>query len=335
LCLVLLAASPGQAQIKFVTPLSGIPFEDWVIGNYNDVDTRPVASSDFRGGRYVYDGHDALDIGLAHFRKMDEGIDVLAAAGGTVISALDGFDDRHSPSNPNPGEVGNQLVVDHGNGIVTLYAHLKKNSLEVGIGDTVTAGQVIGQVGSSGNSSGPHLHFSVRQNGQTVETYLDPDAWWYDPLPYTGDVAGVLDSGIANHWPGQIEIEDGVENLPVFYASDGPGQLAVMYNYFYGIPVGANVSLLFRRPNGNVLVNYQWIDQFGSTVGFWNHGVQLPNVPDLGVWNAELRVNGDLISSNSFRVLESVPEPATSTAMILLAVLGMGFRRSQRAAKLR
>jgi hypothetical protein len=108
-----------------------------------------------------------------------------------------------------------------------------------------------------------------------------------------------------------------------------------MYNYFYGIPVGANVSLLFRRPNGNVLVNYQWIDQFGSTVGFWNHGVQLPNVPDLGVWNAELRVNGDLISSNSFRVLESVPEPATSTAMILLAVLGMGFRRSQRAAKLR
>jgi murein DD-endopeptidase MepM/ murein hydrolase activator NlpD len=66
---------------------------------------------------------------------------------------------------------GNAIVVDHGNGLATLYGHLSR--FDVHQGQRVGAGDTIGAVGNTGNSTGPHLHFEVRVNGTPV-----------DPLPY-------------------------------------------------------------------------------------------------------------------------------------------------------
>ena len=63
---------------------------------------------------------------------------------------------------------GEYIVINHGNGIMTLYAHGLEGSRLVSVGDTVTQGQQIMRVGSTGNSTGPHLHFEVRQNGTPV-----------------------------------------------------------------------------------------------------------------------------------------------------------------------
>ena len=68
---------------------------------------------------------------------------------------------------------GNYVVVDHGNGLSTLYAHM--SALTVSAGQSVSAGQQVGLVGSTGSSTGPHLHFEVRINGSNV-----------DPAPYLG-----------------------------------------------------------------------------------------------------------------------------------------------------
>lgn len=78
----------------------------------------------------------------------------VAAAAGTVISASW------------QGNYGNSIVLDHGNGIQTRYAHASK--LLVKVGQTVSQGETIGLVGSTGRSSGPHLHFEVIVNGDTV-----------------------------------------------------------------------------------------------------------------------------------------------------------------------
>lgn len=57
--------------------------------------------------------------------------------------------------------VGNHVTIDHGNGVHSLYAHLRRGSVRVAVGDRVSAGDVIGEVGNSGNTSEPHLHFQL------------------------------------------------------------------------------------------------------------------------------------------------------------------------------
>jgi murein DD-endopeptidase MepM/ murein hydrolase activator NlpD len=74
------------------------------------------------------------------------------------------------------GGFGNRVTVDHGFGYKTIYAHMSKFSTKVG--DVVKRGQVIGLVGNTGDSTGPHLHYEVHKNGQTV----NPVNYYYDDL---------------------------------------------------------------------------------------------------------------------------------------------------------
>lgn len=97
--------------------------------------------------------HTGIDIGAK------SGTNVLAANNGTVIKA--GWNNSY----------GNVVMIDHGGGIVTLYAHNSK--LLVSTGDVVAKGQTIALVGSTGNSTGPHIHFEVRVNGD----YKNPRDW--------------------------------------------------------------------------------------------------------------------------------------------------------------
>lgn len=107
-------------------------------------------------------GHYALDI--ANGPVTVNGKPALAADGGTVIKAATGWN----------GGYGNVVMIQHSNGLVTLYAHLR--SIQVVAGQYVSQGQQIGLIGSTGNSSGPHLHFEVRKNGVRVDPlkYVTP-----------------------------------------------------------------------------------------------------------------------------------------------------------------
>ena len=89
--------------------------------------------------------HSGVDIGASY------GATIVAADGGTIITAgsVSGY--------------GNCVVINHGNGITTLYGHM--SSIAVSVGQKVSKGQTIGYVGSTGNSTGPHLHWEVTVNG--------------------------------------------------------------------------------------------------------------------------------------------------------------------------
>ncbi len=95
--------------------------------------------------------HSGLDIGG------DYGMPIYAAASGTVIYAgwISGY--------------GNAVIIDHGGGVTTLYGH--NDSLNVSEGENVAQGQVMAMCGSTGNSTGPHCHFEVRENGEPVSPY--------------------------------------------------------------------------------------------------------------------------------------------------------------------
>lgn len=97
------------------------------------------------------------------------GIDIPATPGTPVNSTKSG---RVVVAGLQPGAdkkqgYGNLVVVDHGNGVITKYAHL--SSIDVKVGDEVTEGQKLGGVGSTGSSTGPHLHYEILQQGKPVD----------------------------------------------------------------------------------------------------------------------------------------------------------------------
>lgn len=99
--------------------------------------------------------HEGLDLAA------DKGSEISAFCDGTVLEAA--FDSKD----------GNYLILDHGGGLTTMYAHC--DSLLVEAGEAVQRGQAIATVGQTGNATGPHLHFEIRQDGQSLdpEPYLD------------------------------------------------------------------------------------------------------------------------------------------------------------------
>ncbi len=95
-------------------------------------------------------------------RAVHEGIDIAGRSGTEVVAAAAGV----VVWSGSRWGLGNAVEVNHGNGYSTLYAHNEKNLVKVG--ETVKKGQVIALLGSSGRSSGPHVHFEVRRNGKAV-----------------------------------------------------------------------------------------------------------------------------------------------------------------------
>lgn len=98
-----------------------------------------------------YKNHGGTDIGASY------GSAIYAADSGKVVSSSDGWN----------GGWGNYVMIDHGNGMQTLYAHM--SSRAVSVGQTVKRGQTIGYVGSTGMSTGPHLHFEMYVNGARID----------------------------------------------------------------------------------------------------------------------------------------------------------------------
>lgn len=102
-------------------------------------------------------------------RALHEGVDFMAEMGTPIKAAASGrvvYSDIHSG-------YGNMIEIDHGNGLISRYAHASKRLVKVG--DVVLRGQKIGEVGSTGRSTGPHLHFEVLSNGtpQNPTRYLN------------------------------------------------------------------------------------------------------------------------------------------------------------------
>lgn len=99
-------------------------------------------------------------------RRFHHGVDIAAPTGTPVIARAAGIVTHAGGM----GTYGNTVVVDHGGARTSLYAHL--SAVNVAVGDHVDPGAVVGLVGSTGRSTGPHLHFEVREHGRSVDPGL-------------------------------------------------------------------------------------------------------------------------------------------------------------------
>lgn len=179
------------SDLKLAWPLAGSPGKTWVTHNYTDQDPGS-GRKDYKGAigndAITYDKHRGYDIDVGSFREMDtNAVTANAAAPGKVIKVEDAQFDRNMSCTGN----SNHVFVEHRNGFVTRYLHLKKGSAKVKVGDDVVAGQPLGIVGSSGCSTAPHLHLEVRDCDDAFVEPAKAGMWSADPATY--ELSGILD----------------------------------------------------------------------------------------------------------------------------------------------
>lgn len=250
---------PGRPSLAL--PVACEPGRTCEVQHYVDRDPSP-ATRDYRCGLQTYDTHNGVDIRVPDMAAQRRGVAVLAAAPGRVARLRDGVTDISikAPGAPSVAnaECGNGVVVDHGGGWETQYCHLAKGSIGVKVGDAVAAGAPLARVGLSGNTEFPHLHFTVRQNGQIVDPFApdaraacgpQPGLWRADAAAKMSYRAGaVLNAGFTD---GQITMEQ----LEAGGLRPATSASPILVAYARGIALlpGDEVELEVKGPDGATL----------------------------------------------------------------------------------
>lgn len=258
--------APGELAAtgpRLALPIACTPGETCEVQSYYDRDPGPGAR-DYRCEGRTYQDHNGVDIRIPDMAALRAGVDVVAAAPGRVARLRDGVADisMRAPGAPSvEGQMcGNGVVVDHGDGWETQYCHLRQGSVAVKVGDAVTTGQPLAKVGLSGNTEFPHLHFTVRRAGATLDPFApDPadkacaakGALWteaaYRALAYRP--GAVLNTGFASDPVTMAAIEDAT--TPPAHAG---GAALVAYARAIGLRQGDELALTLTGPDGKVLL---------------------------------------------------------------------------------
>ena len=304
--------SPARATNlpqKLSPVVEGTAGVDWRVMNFADLDPRPGFLRDYRGGKFTYDtptfGHDALDIGLADFSAADEGMPVLAAADGIVEAVNDGAFDRNKGfAYPEPP--ANYVIINLGNNWRAKYWHLRRDSVSVKVGDSIAAGQFLGWTGSSGFSTGPHVHFELTYKNHPIETMLDPATFWVTPPQYPADYRHVIKSGFSSSVPTASEWTEQPQDIRTFK----PGNRLSFWVIAGAMMPGDTRTVRLQRPDGSLFLDQT--SNPGSTffqVSQWAYTVTLPTTDVLGTWTATWLQNGVELTRQTFTVANvGVPE---------------------------
>jgi len=246
---------------QFAWPVDCTLGDDCFIQKHVDRDPGPGAS-DFTCGSLTLNDHDGTDIALRSYAAMRTGVAVRAAAGGRVRAIREDVPDVSVRTAGAPDisdrECGNRVAVDHGGGWLTDYCHLKRGSIAVKPGDTVKTGDVLGQIGLSGQTEFPHVHFSIRRGREAIDPFDGRPAaqtcgqaaqpLWSLPVAYAS--SGIIRAGLAGEEPKQARIEDGdyvARTLP----PDAP--VLTFWITMFGQRTGDQQELTLSGPDGKTL----------------------------------------------------------------------------------
>ena len=170
-----LTPNSAAEEIRLGLPIECQLGRDCYVLRYPDRDPGPGAS-EFGCGRMTDDGHQGTDFGIADERIMAAGVPVIASTAGRVLRVRDEVPDRRIRTDEDLAtvegvECGNGLVLDSGNGWEVQYCHLRQGSVAVRAGMEVEKGDRLGFVGQSGLASFPHVHITLRHDGQVVDPF--------------------------------------------------------------------------------------------------------------------------------------------------------------------
>ncbi len=311
---------PNDLPSKFLTPIGRTANHTWAINNYADVDPRANLRADYRNGEFQYDGHNALDAGPWGFSAQDEGIPIVAAADGIVDAVQDGFYDREITMGNRPG---NFVRINHGNGFKTLYYHFATNTITVQVGRHVSAGELLGHMGSSGSSTATHIHYTPFYRDAPIETGYAPSVYNVNPLPYGGDVSPFFfETGITNKMV-ESDVREHISNNADF-AVGSTGTLS-FWIQAYNLKIGDVLQWRFYRPDGSLFGNntFTLTTSYRFSWWYWNRSLaSFSSTP--GDWSVEFRINTSASEFKTFTI------SATGSAAIRVTSSGVGLVNSGR-----
>jgi Peptidase family M23 len=258
--LISLAAPAVAGEIVLSLPIECDLGQNCHVQHYVDRDPGSEVQ-DFHCGTLSYEGHKGTDFALPTIADMRRGVNVLAAADGQVRGMRDGVADViYGPDNAvgtDGRECGNGVVIRHADGWETQYCHMKSGSITVKSGDQVKRGDVLGQVGLSGKTQFPHLHLSVRNDGNVIDPFV-PDmaqscgqadlGLWDQEMPYIG--GGLINAGFSDGIP-SFEAVKGGTAAQLELAPDAKG--LVLFAYAYGGRSGDIINFKIVGPKGQML----------------------------------------------------------------------------------
>jgi hypothetical protein len=257
---------------------------------------------DYNNGTRTYDlatgyNHQGADYGLWPFgwQMMDAGaIEVVAAADGIIMYKSDGNYDRNCGFNNSDW---NAVYVQHTDGTSAWYGHLKNGSLTAKLrGDAVVAGEYLGLVGSSGSSSGPHLHFEVHdENGIVIDPYAGPanstidHSLWNTQRPYYDSAINHLGTGnAAPVFPSCPNPEISNEQ-----AGFDPGSQVYFAAYYRDQLAGQISQYRIYRPNNSLYTSWTHSSPaayYSSSFWYWSYVI--PATAPRGAWRFEVIYQG-------------------------------------------
>ena len=277
------------------------------ISNYVDLNPAyPNQLLDWNCGTRTYDlgdgyNHAGIDYFLWPFtwRMMDAAvIEIVAAAPGTIIHKIDGYNDRSCQNNYSAS--WNAVYVQHADGTVAWYGHMKTGSLTgKAVGQPVAAGEFLGLVGSSGFSSGPHLHFELRSSNAVGATIHEPHAGacqatpsrWAVQRPYwstginklaTHSAPPNFNTGCPN--PGQ--------ETPNFSNRFVPGVDTLIVAAYHRDQVAGMPAQYRLKRKGAVVQGWSHAADQNYSASYWYWQPQLPAGAARGAWVFEVETAG-------------------------------------------
>ena len=269
LALVVLGGQRPAAAQKYRYPFSEAHAAKTYVTAYFD-----HKGKDWNCGTKRYGGHKGNDWGVGSFSGMKAGRDVVAAAAGKVSYTHDGeYDQCTSGKCAGGGGFGNYVRLQHSNGRFTYYAHLKKGSVAVKTGQSVNCGQKLGQAGSSGYSTGPHLHFEVRTSSSSSSA-RDPFkggcggyGYWVSQGAYKSRPSTKCDGGTGPVCGnGKCESGESAASCPkdckpkldAKFAGQGSDALKGSGGAYYSLCPGQAFTFWFKLTNTGTVT---WVDQ--------------------------------------------------------------------------
>ncbi len=264
--------------------------EDCWVMNYVDMGPDDGKKTDPACQSRTYDSHKGTDIAILDGKTMQNGVDVIAPMDGIISKIRDGEPDQWSTPEQieqiklDRKECGNAVMIDHGEGLQTIYCHMKKGSIVVKPKQKIKTGDKIGEVGLSGFTRLPHIHFGILQDQKIIDPFTGQNnqascgkkikSLWNPNINLQYQPFDIHSAGFLDEIPELKKLErDNNQRKKISLNSDA----FTFWTILFGMRENDEIIIEVKDPNGKIFVEDKIIQDRNRARQFYYIGKNTKN----------------------------------------------------------